>query len=172
MGDISPIVDCSHEGLGSWLHIRNFYISLFLPRLVIETLQGVSPDRRCFRMIGGVLVERTVREVLPALEANRDKVGLGICLACTELPSSRSSASSMQEKLLWTLLPTTSRFFCPSFELIRAAKKLIFWSLREILRRFCARLRKRGRKKCHQDAATCPAAKIPQNFTKCHFYGA
>ncbi len=62
---------------------------------MIETLQGVSPDRRCFRMIGGVLVERTVREVLPALEANRDKVGLGMYLAYTELPSSRSSARSM-----------------------------------------------------------------------------
>ncbi len=46
-------------------------------RLVIETLGGVSGDRRCFRMIGGVLVERTVKEVLPALEANRDKVREG-----------------------------------------------------------------------------------------------
>ncbi len=42
---------------------------------MIDTLEGVSDDRRCFRMIGGVLVERTVREVLSALEDNRDKVG-------------------------------------------------------------------------------------------------
>ena len=27
-------------------------------------------DRKCFRMVGGVLVERTVKEVLPALETN------------------------------------------------------------------------------------------------------
>ncbi|NXM23491.1 PFD2 protein, partial [Oxyruncus cristatus] len=35
--------------------------------LVIETLREVDPTRKCFRMVGGVLVERTVKEVLPAL---------------------------------------------------------------------------------------------------------
>ncbi len=49
------------------------FLLQFSFRLVIETLSEVSPDRKCFRMIGGVLVERTVKEVLPALEANRDK---------------------------------------------------------------------------------------------------
>ncbi|KAF0304358.1 Prefoldin subunit 2 [Amphibalanus amphitrite] len=43
-------------------------------RMVIETLTGVDPSRKCFRMIGGVLVERTVREVLPALTTNRDQL--------------------------------------------------------------------------------------------------
>lgn len=47
--------------------------SLFY-RLVIETLQNVDEDRKCFRMVGGVLVERTVKEVLPALTTNRDQV--------------------------------------------------------------------------------------------------
>ncbi len=45
-----------------------------LTRLVIETLDGVDSDRKCFRMIGGVLVERTVKEVAPALRANKEKV--------------------------------------------------------------------------------------------------
>ena len=31
--------------------------------IVIETLKGVDSDRKCFRMVGGVLVERTVKEV-------------------------------------------------------------------------------------------------------------
>merc|ERR1712098_509355 len=39
-----------------------------------ETLDGVSGDRKCFRMVGGVLVERTVKEVVPALINNRDKM--------------------------------------------------------------------------------------------------
>ncbi|XP_072423729.1 prefoldin subunit 2 [Chiloscyllium punctatum] len=42
--------------------------------LVIDTLAEVDPDRRCFRMVGGVLVERTVREVLPALESNKQQL--------------------------------------------------------------------------------------------------
>ena len=45
-------------------------------RLVIETLEGVEKDRKCFRMVGGVLVERKVGEVEPALVSNRDKVRL------------------------------------------------------------------------------------------------
>ncbi|GAA6000555.1 hypothetical protein JCM10207_004548 [Rhodosporidiobolus poonsookiae] len=39
--------------------------------LVIETLQDAyktEPDRKCFRLVGGVLVERTVKDVLPQLE--------------------------------------------------------------------------------------------------------
>merc|ERR1719188_2308369 len=44
-------------------------------KIVIETLEGVDGDRKCFRMVGGVLVERTVKDVLPALVSNRDKMG-------------------------------------------------------------------------------------------------
>ncbi|KAL9933264.1 hypothetical protein V8E36_007982 [Tilletia maclaganii] len=42
-------------------------------KLVIDTLretQSKEPDRTCFRLIGGILVERTVKDVLPALEVN------------------------------------------------------------------------------------------------------
>ncbi|PWN89089.1 Prefoldin [Acaromyces ingoldii] len=44
-------------------------------RAVIDTLREVQkaePDRVCFRMIGGVLVQRSVKDVLPALEQNVD----------------------------------------------------------------------------------------------------
>ncbi|XP_070534938.1 prefoldin subunit 2-like [Ptychodera flava] len=44
-------------------------------KAVVETLKEVDGDRRCFRLIGGVLVERTVKEILPALELNRQKIG-------------------------------------------------------------------------------------------------
>lgn len=46
----------------------------FSIRLVIETLKDVTPERKCFRMVGGVLVERTVKDVLPALVNNKDQV--------------------------------------------------------------------------------------------------
>jgi hypothetical protein len=41
-------------------------------RLVLETLEPLSGDRKCFRMINGVLVERTVKDVVPALQTNAD----------------------------------------------------------------------------------------------------
>ncbi|KAL8906970.1 MAG: hypothetical protein Q9171_006045 [Xanthocarpia ochracea] len=41
-------------------------------KLVLETLKPLPGDRKCFRMINGVLVERTVDGVLPALQTNSD----------------------------------------------------------------------------------------------------
>lgn len=41
-------------------------------RLVLETLEPLDGDRKCMRMVGGVLVERTVSEVVPSLQATRD----------------------------------------------------------------------------------------------------
>ncbi|KAJ7228345.1 Prefoldin beta-like protein [Mycena pura] len=38
-----------------------------------EALAG-DPDRKCFRLIGGILVERTVKDVVPALRTNRDGI--------------------------------------------------------------------------------------------------
>ena len=60
------------------------YASICLPTqtqssLVLSTLNEAlaeEPDRKCFRLIGGVLVERTVQDVVPALQTNRDGVSL------------------------------------------------------------------------------------------------
>ena len=43
-------------------------------KLVIETLKDLDPKRRCFRMVGGVLVERDVGSVLPGLRTNYEKM--------------------------------------------------------------------------------------------------
>lgn len=40
-------------------------------RVVIDALKGMEGSRKCFRMVGGVLVERTVGDVLPALQHNQ-----------------------------------------------------------------------------------------------------
>ncbi|KAK4251904.1 hypothetical protein VTI28DRAFT_2925 [Corynascus sepedonium] len=41
-------------------------------KLVLETLEPLPGDRKCFRMINGVLVERTVKDVVPALRTNAE----------------------------------------------------------------------------------------------------
>ena len=43
-------------------------------KLVIDTLEKQDRDKKCFRLIGGILVERRVGEVEPALINNRDKL--------------------------------------------------------------------------------------------------
>ena len=55
-----------HHTAGSLAH--RFYPH----RLVLETLEPLSADRKCFRMINGVLVERTVKDVVPALKTNSE----------------------------------------------------------------------------------------------------
>lgn len=57
-------------------------------RLVLATLNEAlrkQADRKCFRLIGGVLVERTVKDVVPALTTNRDGVRLSPSLTCLYL---------------------------------------------------------------------------------------
>ena len=43
-------------------------------RLVAETLGPLDPNRRAFRLVGGVLVQRTVGEVLPSVRTNQENV--------------------------------------------------------------------------------------------------
>ncbi|KAG4304564.1 hypothetical protein PORY_001957 [Pneumocystis oryctolagi] len=43
-------------------------------RLVIETLMNHPSERKCFRMIGGILVEKSVKEVLPSLKTNQEGI--------------------------------------------------------------------------------------------------
>ena len=42
--------------------------------LVEETLKPLDPSRRAYRLVGEVLVERSVAEVLPSVIANKENV--------------------------------------------------------------------------------------------------
>jgi len=42
--------------------------------LVLQNLEPLDAERRCFRLIGGVLVERTVGEVRPKIEENKTRL--------------------------------------------------------------------------------------------------
>jgi len=48
----------------------------------IDSLQPMPRDRKCFRMIGGTLVERTVGEVIPALEETQ--TGVNYLFSCID----------------------------------------------------------------------------------------
>ena len=39
-------------------------------RLVVESLKPLEPSRKCFRLMNGVLVQRSVEDVLPELQMN------------------------------------------------------------------------------------------------------
>ncbi len=43
-------------------------------QLVLEAFAKVEKTRRCFRLVGGVLVEQTVAEVEPAITVNKTKI--------------------------------------------------------------------------------------------------
>ena len=50
-------------------------LSLTNHRLVIDALKEINDEKRgCYRLIGGVLVGRTVGEILPCLEKNVENV--------------------------------------------------------------------------------------------------
>lgn len=44
-------------------------------KLVIEQLSTLESERKAFRLIGGILVEKTVGEALPAVQQNYE----GVC---------------------------------------------------------------------------------------------
>jgi prefoldin subunit 2 len=60
---------------------------------VLETLEPLPGDRKCFRMINGVLVERTVEDVVPALKTNSE----GLKNVLEELMKSYTSKNKEME---------------------------------------------------------------------------
>ena len=43
-------------------------------RLVLDAIKDLEPERRCWRLVGGALIERSVGEVLPALQSNIEMI--------------------------------------------------------------------------------------------------
>ncbi|CAB1422268.1 unnamed protein product [Pleuronectes platessa] len=66
--------------------------------LVIDTLREVDASRKCFRLVGGVLVERTVKEVLPALENNKEQISKIIESINTKMQSKGRDLTEYRER--------------------------------------------------------------------------
>ncbi|KAH8379678.1 hypothetical protein KR009_006482 [Drosophila setifemur] len=67
-------------------------------KTVIETLQSADPERKCFRLIGGVLCERTVKEVLPQLVENKDFIAKTITMVTEDLSKKGSELNKFKEE--------------------------------------------------------------------------
>ncbi|ELU14974.1 hypothetical protein CAPTEDRAFT_167007 [Capitella teleta] len=66
--------------------------------LVMETLKDVEPDRKCFRMVGGVLVERSAKEVLPALKTHYESLGKVLETLNTQMVTKGREVNEYKEK--------------------------------------------------------------------------
>ena len=65
---------------------------------VIQTLNELPNDRKAYRMVGGVLVERTVQEVLPAVKANRDGIAQVLQQLNESIKHKEKTANEWQQK--------------------------------------------------------------------------
>ena len=66
--------------------------------LVINAIQPLDPSRRCYRMIGGVLVERTIKEVLPAVQRNKEGIEEVISRLNEALEKKKNEISDFETK--------------------------------------------------------------------------
>ncbi|KAJ1613832.1 hypothetical protein OJ253_96 [Cryptosporidium canis] len=67
--------------------------------LVLNAFERVDPDRRCFRVIGGVMVERTVKTVKPALEKEKAALDSAISELEKQYESTEEELKSLVESL-------------------------------------------------------------------------
>ncbi|KAG2491930.1 hypothetical protein HYH03_009664 [Edaphochlamys debaryana] len=55
----------------TWAKMTQLMAEATEHKLVLEALAKVDPGRKCFRLVGDVLVERTVGETMPAVDKNK-----------------------------------------------------------------------------------------------------
>ena len=67
-------------------------------QLVIETIKPLQADRKCFRLVGGVLVERNVGQVLPAVSQNMDGIAALIKQLATNYKKKEDDLAEYQKK--------------------------------------------------------------------------
>uniref|UniRef100_A0A6T7WYZ7 Prefoldin subunit 2 n=1 Tax=Pyramimonas obovata TaxID=1411642 RepID=A0A6T7WYZ7_9CHLO len=66
--------------------------------LVLNAISPLAADRKCFRLIGGVLVERTVGEVLPAVTRNKEGLEQVIAKLTEQLEAKKKDMAEFQTK--------------------------------------------------------------------------
>jgi len=85
-------------------------------RLVVEALTPLDPGRKCFRMVGSVIVERTVSEVLPAVQKNKDQISTTMTKLMETLKIQQTAAEEFAAKHRLTEKPGSAAAAKESFE--------------------------------------------------------
>ncbi|GMH39917.1 hypothetical protein BSKO_07821 [Bryopsis sp. KO-2023] len=67
-------------------------------RQVISALEPMASDRKCFRLIGDVLVERTVSEVLPAVKSTEEQIRKTLETLAKEVEVKKERLAAFQTK--------------------------------------------------------------------------
>lgn len=67
-------------------------------KLVLEALEKVDKDRTCFRLVGDVLVERTVGETMPAVAKNKENLEATIQTLTQQLDAQKKDLNEFQTK--------------------------------------------------------------------------
>lgn len=65
---------------------------------MIDTLKTVEEDRKCFRLIGGVLCARTVKDVLPQLSKNKEYLERSITVGKEQLTNKGIEINKFKEE--------------------------------------------------------------------------
>eukprot|EP00457_Paulinella_chromatophora_P023028 gb/GEZN01026238.1/.p2 GENE.gb/GEZN01026238.1/~~gb/GEZN01026238.1/.p2 ORF type:complete len:133 (+),score=26.59 gb/GEZN01026238.1/:86-484(+) len=67
-------------------------------KLVLATLEPLDPNRKVFRAIGGVLVERNVLQVIPAVKHNLEQLEAIIKQLTNTLKQEQAAAKAFREQ--------------------------------------------------------------------------
>lgn len=66
--------------------------------LVLKALEPMDGDRKCYRVVGEILVERTVAEVVPAVKGNKEQLDTIVERLMKQLDTKKKELSDFQEK--------------------------------------------------------------------------
>ncbi|CAI5956214.1 unnamed protein product [Closterium sp. NIES-64] len=67
-------------------------------RLVSAAIEGMDPSRRCFRAVGGVLVERRIGEVVPAVARNAAALEAVVTRLAETLATKRQDLAALEAR--------------------------------------------------------------------------
>ncbi|KXZ54716.1 hypothetical protein GPECTOR_4g784 [Gonium pectorale] len=82
----------------TWSKITELVAESTEHKLVLEALEKLDKQRKCFRLVGDVLVERTVGETVPAIGRNRENLDATIKTLQGQLEAQKKDLQEFQTK--------------------------------------------------------------------------